>query len=472
MTLLSLANGGRVGLRGRGRSRATTHLLAAVLAVAPAIAGEAEATSALSPARGFLVASFELPAGTVYVNLPDDMGPGDLISATVNPIAAGADAETQQQHRQRLAEYAVELAGERAAAVKGVRTFRVPKDASTLAIRLVDPDGRTVGALEASITAGPPPPPAGYTVPALGQSGSVQVGGPFDGDLSNSSVRIDGREADPIAESPRQLLVRGPKEGTADAAVEVRERGSVVATGHYRSVDVGLAAGSTTLRSGQKTTLTITVTGLEGLRETLPVRLTNRSSTVVQMEGGEEQTLCVRPDDVKVDGSWKTERGLTGLRFGGFLVDAVVSPPGPHAGSWTAISGEVQGELRARLLLERPARSVSGQEISAGRYGVLVRGAGDGGRLRLTLVRQGQEAGALDGGVFQRLPSKAPCDREEATDEGQQLRTGAGRPEFSDLGFEHDLMFAVRDAEGGRRLVLEAEAQDFSIEADLTAGRP
>ncbi len=33
-------------------------------------------------------------------------------------------------------------------------------------------------------------------------------------------------------------------------------------------------------------------------------------------------------------------------------------------------------------------------------------------------------------------------------------------------------MFAVRDAEGGRRLVLETEERGFSIEANLTAGRP
>jgi hypothetical protein len=33
-------------------------------------------------------------------------------------------------------------------------------------------------------------------------------------------------------------------------------------------------------------------------------------------------------------------------------------------------------------------------------------------------------------------------------------------------------MFAVRDAEGGRRLVLETEEEHFSIEADLAAAGP
>jgi hypothetical protein len=189
------------------------------------------------------------------------------------------------------------------------------------------------------------------------------------------------------------------------------------------------------------------------------------------MEGGEEQTLCVRPDDVGIDGSWKAERGLTGVRMGGFGIVAVVQQPGPHAESWAAISGEVQDELRARLLLEQPARGAGGRELSPGPYGVLVRGAGEGGRVRLILVHQGEPVDELPGGVFQRLPSTTPCDREDASAAAQRLEAGTGGVELSDLGFENDELFAVRsaDAEGGRRLVLETEEGDFSIEADLTA---
>ena len=462
----------RVGSRDPLGFRVVAWLVATLLAAsAPAVAETAEATAALAPARGFQVASFQLPEGTVYVNLPDDLGPGDRVSATVNPIPAEADDETRERYRGTLAGYAVEMAGQRAAAIKGVRTLRVPADASTLLIRLVDPDGAVVGELEASISAGPPRP-ADFTVPTLGQSGALQLGGPFDGDLSNSSVRIDGQDAEPIAESPRQLLVRGPNEGTRDVAVEVRERGTVVTTGSYRNVDVRLAAPATTLGSGQKTTLTIRVTGIEGLEETLPVRLTNHTPSVVQMEGGEEQTLCVRPDDVGIDGSWKTERGLTGVRMGGFGIVAVVRQPGLHAESWAGISGQMQDELRARLLLEQSAEDAGGRALGPGPYGVLVRGAGEGGRVRLHLVRQGQVVGELNGGVFQRMPSSKPCDREDATEQGQRLRAGTGRPEFSDLGFENDQLFEVRSNDGARRLVLETEEQEFSVEADLAAGRP
>jgi hypothetical protein len=438
---------------------------------AAGVVGADEVESALSTSPGIHVASFRLVAGTVYVNLPDDLAAGETFSAVVNPVPAGGDPEVVERQTVELARHDVEIAGTRAAASQRIRTFAIPGGASTLEIRLLDDSGRGVGTVEVPLGSGGTPP-AGYVVPALGQSGApVPVRGPFDGDLSNSSVRIGGKEADPIGESPRQLVVRGPQEGEAEAPVEVRERGAVVTTGTYRNVDVQLSAGATSLRSGQRTTLTIRVTGVEGLKDTLPVRLTNRTPSVVQMEGGEEQTLCVRPEDVEVDGSWKTERDLTGVRTGGFGVAAVVRQPGPHGEQWAAISGEMQDELRARLALEQPTAGADGQPVAAGPYGVLVRGAGQGGRVRLHLVRQGQVVGVLDGGVFQRLPSSTPCDREDATEQGQRLRAGAGRPGFSDLGFENDLLFDVREDGEGRRLVLETEGQDFSIEADLAPER-
>lgn len=470
MPLLSRSNRRPVGSRGPAGLRLASWLVAGLLATGASLAaGADEVESKLSTTPGIHVVSFKLSAGTVYVNLPDDLAAGETFSGVVNPVPAGPDSKSREQQARELGTYGVELAGGRASTSKPIRTFLVPAGAPSLKVRLVDDHEGTVGEVEVPLGPGGTPP-AGYTVPALGQSGApVQVSGPFDGDLSNSSVRINGQEADPMGESPRQIVVRGPQDGQAETPVEVRERGAVVTAGVYRNVNVQLSAGATTLRSGQKTTLTIRVTGVEGLRETLPVRLTNSTPSVVRVEGGEEQTLCVRPEDVGMGGSWKTERGLTGVTMGGFGIAAVVRQPGPHAESWVAIPGELQGELRVRLLLERAGRGARGQAIAPGPYGVLVRGAGKGGKVRLTLVRQGQEVGALDGGVFRRMPSSTPCDREESTEGAQRLRAGTGRTGFTDLGFENDQLFAVRDAEGERRLVLESQEQDFSVEADLAA---
>jgi hypothetical protein len=440
----------------------------AALLLSASMAGHADPVpGSLESGPGLHVATFSLPAGRIYVNLPDDMAAGDRASGTVNPVPAGANESDQTHHRQELGAYSVELAGQRAPAAAGVRTFTVPAGASVLAIRLLDPRGRPVGEVKAPLRA-PASPPSGYLIPAVGQSGGpVRIAGAFDGDLSNSSVQIGGKPAAPMAESPRQLVVRGPEEAAPPAPIEVSVRGQVVATGTYRNVSVRLSAPLTNLLAGQHTTLTITVSGLEGLEETLPVRLANQSPDVVRMEGGEEQTLCVRPDEVSTTGTWTRTRGLTGARAGSFSIHTELTPPGPRLESTVPADATMHGDLLARLALERAARTAAGQSLAAGAYQVVVRGTGARGKVRLFFWRDGNAAGTADGAVLKKVTGGSICDRRDVLDAQQKVTAGSGERGFDELGFAAGGAFAVRDDGGGLRLVLAASEGAFSIEATL-----
>jgi hypothetical protein len=283
-------------------------------------------------------------------------------------------------------------------------------------------------------------------------------------------VQIGGKPAQPMAESPRQLVVRGPEEPAPPAPIEVSERGKVVATGTYRNVSVRLSAPLTNLLAGQHTTLTIAVGGLEGLRETLPLRLSNHTPDVVRMEGGEEQTLCIRPDEVSGTGTWTRTRGLTGARAGGFSIHTDLTPPGPRVESSVQADTTMRGELLARLVLDGPARTASGQSLSAGPYQVVVRGTGERGKVRLFFWRGDQAAGTADGVVMKPMPGGSICDRRDVLDAEQQATAGSGERGFDALGFTAGSAFAVQGG-GGRttRLVLTAAEGAFSIEAMLSS---
>ena len=432
-----------------------------------ASAGAGAITGSLESGPGFHVVTFSLPAGTIYVNLPDDLAPGDTASGTVNPVPAGAAESDRAGPRQELSAFSVEVAGERAPAIAGVRTFRVPPGGATLAIRLLDPQGRTAAEVKAPLRS-PVPPPSGYQVPAVGQAGGpVRIAGAFDGDLSNSSVQIGGKPVPPMAESPRQLVVRGPEEPAPPAPIEVRERGAVVASGTYRNVSVRLSAPLTNLLAGQRTTLTITVSGLESLQDTLPVRLLNQSPDVVRMEGGEEQTLCVRPDEVSTTGTWTRTRGLTGARAGGFSIHTDVTPPGPRVESSALADTTMHGDLLVRVALERPARTAGGQSLAAGPYQVVVRGTGERGKVRLFFWRDGKAAGTADGAVLKKMAAGSICDRRDVIDAQQKATAGSGERGFDELGFAAGGAFSVRDDARSPRLVLTNSEGVFSIEAVL-----
>jgi hypothetical protein len=442
--------------------------MALLLCAGAAAARSAAITGSLESGPGFQVAAFSLPAGTVYVNLPDDMAPADTVSAMVNPVPAAAREADQARQRQELGAFSVELGGQRAPATAGARTFTVPAGA-TLTITLLDPGGKTVAQVKAALRS-PAPAPAGYTVPVIGQTGGpVRISGAFDGDLSSSSVRIGGKPAQPMAESPRQLVVRGPEEPGPPVPIEVSERGRVVATGTYRNVSVRLSAPITNLLAGQHTTLTVNVGGLEGLQETLPVRLSNRSPDVVKMEGGEEQTLCVRPDEVSTTGTWTRTRGLTGVRAGGFSIQTDLSAPGPRAEAGVRADATLRGELLAQLALDRPARTAAGQSLSPGPYQVVVRGTGERGAVRLSFWRGNHEAATAEGAVLKKVVGGSICDRRDAVDAQQEAAAGSGERTFDELGFAGGGAFAVSDDAGRPRLVLTAAGDAFSIEAVLTA---
>jgi hypothetical protein len=441
--------------------------LTALIATAGAVAWAASGPGSLETVPGLHVAMFDMPSGKIYVNLPDDLAPGDTASGTVNPIPAGPSERDRVRQLKELNGYLLELGGQRASTSQQVRRFVVPPGVTALGIVLLDTHGRPIGEVKAPVGSAAPPPPS-YLVPPLGQSGrAVCIKGPFDGDLSAAAVQIGGKPTQAIAESPRQLVVRGPEEGAAPAPLEVSQQGKVVTTGTYRNVAVQLSAPLTNLLAGQHTRLTITVTGVEGLRETLPLFLANGTPGVVHMEGGEEQTLCVRPDDVKPAGKWTKDRDLTGLHGGGFSIHADLTHPRPQVESSAPMETTLHGWLRERLVLDQPARTSAGEVLPAGAYEVVVRGAPDRGRVVLLLGRSGKPAGTVQAALLKHVAAATICDVHDVADAAQKGGTGPKDSDLNELGFADDGVFAVRRDTGRLRLVLATPQGDLSIEADI-----
>jgi hypothetical protein len=447
-------------------SRRSALALTALIATA-AIVLAASGPGSLETVPGLHVAMFDMPSGKIYVNLPDDLAPGDTASGTVNPVPAGPSERDRARQLKELNGYLLELGGQRASTSQPVRKFVVPAGVTALAIVLLDTHGRPIGEVKAPVGSAAPPTPS-YQVPPVGQSGrAVCVRGPFDGDLSAAAIQIGGKPAQAMAESPRQLVVRGPEEGAAPAPFEVSEHGKVVTTGTYRNVAVRLSAPLTNLLAGQHTRLTVTVTGLEGLRETLPLFLVNGSPGVVHMEGGEEQTLCVRPDDVKPAGKWAKDRELTGVHGGGFSIHADLAHPRPQVESSAPMETALHGWLRERLVLDQPARTAAGEVLAAGAYEVVVRGAPERGRVRLLLGRNGKPAGTVEAALLKHVAAATICDVHDVADAAQKGGTGPKDSGLNELGFADDGLFAVRRGSGHLRLVLATPQGDLSIEADL-----
>ncbi len=154
----------------------------------------------------------------------------------------------------------------------------------------------------------------------------IPIIGPFDGDAKNTSLKLDGKPLTILAESPRRAFFRFPTQTVGQHEVRIKELGQETRI-PYRILKVGLSAPKTNLIRGEKTTVTIEVGGLNNLMETEIIPLQLVSHGVINMDGGDSQSLRIRKKDVDANGVFRTTRKVTGLRTGGWGVNATVIDP-------------------------------------------------------------------------------------------------------------------------------------------------
>jgi len=125
-----------------------------------------------------------------------------------------------------------------------------------------------------------------------------------------------------LAESPRKIVFESPTNVTGPMGIMVKEGDGPPTMGTYRNVGVNLSAPKTNLMRGERTTLTVEVRGLEGIKEDAPLQLDSKG--VITMEGGNFQNLRIRPQEVQPGGRYTTTRAITGQQAGAFTVTATV----------------------------------------------------------------------------------------------------------------------------------------------------
>lgn len=338
---------------------------ALVLAFAPAARVQQQDSTKVSTGNrvGLRIVTFDTIQGDVVVNLPDDMMAGDTISGTVIARPRGQSEEERAKNLAELSGYVIELKPPEGP--KQQEVTKVPLSdlgASEIRYRLYLPSfGRSgnppqpeskQGELKVSLkeikqgTTGPPDfaPPQGsiliatndlapptantptggneFKLPTIAQQGrQVEITGPFDGSFENTTVLVAGEEVSILAESPRKAVFQSPTDTTGPAEIVLRE-GKTETKGEYRNVRVKLSAPKTTLIKGESTTLKIEISGLQGIKETVPLHLVKGG--VVTMEGGDVQTMSIKPAEVPDNGIFSTTRTITGEQAGGWNAAATV----------------------------------------------------------------------------------------------------------------------------------------------------
>ena len=271
--------------------------------------------------NGLYVSIFTTPHGKIRVNLPNDMAAGDTVSGSIYTEPAGKDETERNANLFQLNGYVVDLSGQRTTV--GDKTF-THNIRGPLSVVLIYQSER-VATSTVPLVPTQPGTPVEFRLPTAAQQGRLfQIRGPFNGTFSPQDfVKVGGTPLPLVAESPRNLVVYNTSEAVGQSDLNLLENGVAVGC-PFRNVSVRLSAPKLNLIRGEKTTLQVTVTGLGGLTGDHPLDLQNGSPGVITMSGGEQQRLTIRPSEIRSDGTYSTERTLTGIMAGGFGVTATL----------------------------------------------------------------------------------------------------------------------------------------------------
>jgi hypothetical protein len=265
--------------------------------------------------------------GKIYVNLTRTLAAGSTVSGTVFVEPAGKNEEERAANLKRLKEQSVEIAGQKFSAAGQTFELRIPAAESQRSIDVVlrDKKGKELARAALPAAAQAPAPATSVRLPAHAQAGDFfEIECPCDGVMREGDyVKIARRNVPVVAKAIGKIVAYDTSGEQGLREVEVSEGGQVT-KGLVSLLTIRLSVLQHDLMRDQKTTLTVEVGGLDGLREPARLRLANLTTHILTMEPANVQEFTINPSDVRPGGSFTITRELTGVQVGAFRIAGTV----------------------------------------------------------------------------------------------------------------------------------------------------
>ncbi len=314
------------------------------------IAGQGAFTVTSHKEFGLQIVELIAPEGIYYFQIPDDVSEGEPYTFSVRTFAAGPSDVERRENEKQLAAYKLLMASmpvqtgpsskqlQIASAPASVEVIlKTPEDfevlKSKIAVTKQNPQTETQSqpvqtASELEVDTQPPAEPVIdidiphllFQLSSVNQAGRLlEVRGPFDGNASNTDIRVNGNPMAIIAESPRKAIATNPNlVGRMELRIaEADKKVHCV----YKNVDVRNWASVSTLESGANAALTIQLNSSPKLTSPVVIAVQNKSPEIVNVQGGSFQYLTVNPGDLNETGSVTLTRILTGMHPAPFRID-------------------------------------------------------------------------------------------------------------------------------------------------------
>lgn len=283
--------------------------------------------------KGLTTILFQLPEGSVSVRLPQDIRPGDQISGQVKLEPAGNNEKQRTRALDALLKRTLKVE-DPADPKKVSQALLIKYKEEAAGIQLEDIHLPLIfsiyksGQLEKSVSMDAFENADSLLTNECGIPSHIMcatifpIKGSFDGDLTNTRCNVSGKPLEIIAESPRQSIINFPEDAKDKQTFSIQENTQPPCIRKISGVDMTLTSGKRSLLSGEQTTLEVRITGLQDLPKPATLTVTNQSTTIITMSGGEKQVITIQPGSVGTDGIFRQQFTLTGIRRGEYSVNA------------------------------------------------------------------------------------------------------------------------------------------------------
>ena len=276
--------------------------------------------------RLLIIQTFETKEGKISVYMPP-LSSGVMISGTVYLEPNGKTIKDSSQNLLALQSHHLSMGDAVIPVQRGSFRLQLPTDPGSgmISLQLNNSEGQLIKSEQLPLTKAPGQS-SGFTFPPYMVSGDQAiVTGSFDGDITNTSVKINGEKAELLAESSTRLFLKTTSSYTGYVIVECAENGTTNIS-KTNVLKLYITVDNPDLRRGQQTRLHIKISGMEGLKESVPVTINNTSSSVITLEGGNTQQINVVPESDAPSGVLETTRNIQSLKNGNFTVNVIIIP--------------------------------------------------------------------------------------------------------------------------------------------------
>ncbi len=281
--------------------------------------------------NGLTRLEYTLPEGSLIVYLPE-LSPLSLVSGTITYSPQGKNSKEKNDNLRALKTYNLML-GDKDLQNPGPFFPMVVSDSPTgrIVSGIKTKEGKILFQVflplaETTVNFHQKPVPS-YLV--AGEPAAFS--GYFNGNLNDSRLLIRQQPAELLAESSGKLYFKTPDHLEGPVQLECSEAGQTLAA-ETQALQLHASVGKTDLTKGERTVLRIEISGLNGLKEPVPLSIVNLDPATISLQGGNSREILIDPQKDAQAGVYNASIPIQSLQRGNFNIAVQIAPPGDGAG--------------------------------------------------------------------------------------------------------------------------------------------